>query len=166
MVEPIRRIIADLDPELPLANVKPLAAVAAAAFATRRLTLSLVTTFGIIALFLAVVGIYGLMAQSVAQRAQEFGVRQALGATRRDIVWLVLSKATVLTVAGLVGGLLLSLASTRVVASLLYGVGRADPFTFSAVTVLLLVTSVIASYLPARRATRVSPATALRSSDP
>jgi len=165
MVDPIRRIIADLDPELPLANVKPLAAVAYGALATRRLTLSLVTTFGIIALFLAVVGIYGLIAQSVGQRVQEFGVRQALGATQRDLVWLVLSKATVLTVAGLVGGLLLSLASTRLVASLLYGVGRADPLTFSVVTGLLLVTAVIASYLPARRATRVSPATALRSSN-
>ncbi|MEO5897137.1 MAG: ABC transporter permease [Vicinamibacterales bacterium] len=164
-VDSIRRVIADLDPELPLANVKQLEAVASAAFATRRLTLSLVTAFGVIALFLAVVGIYGLMAQTVGQRVQEFGVRQALGATRWDIVRLVLSQSVVLTVAGLGAGLVLSVLSTRLLTSLLYGVGRADPLTFGAVTALLLGTSAVASYLPARRATHVSPATALRSSN-
>jgi len=165
MADPIRRIISDLDPELPLANVRPLEAVASSAFAARRLTLSLVAAFGVIALLLALVGIYGLMAQLVGQRVQEFGVRQALGATRSDIVRLVVSQAAVVTVAGVVTGVLLSIVSTRLLASLLYGVGRADPLTFSAVIALLLGTSVVASYLPARRATRISPATALRSSN-
>ena len=87
-------------PELPLANVRPLESVAGAAIATRRLTLWLVAAFGLTALFLAVVGIYGVMAQAVGQRRQEFGVRQALGATRGDILRLVLSSGAVMTVAG------------------------------------------------------------------
>jgi putative ABC transport system permease protein len=165
LVEPIRRVIQNLDPELPLANVKPLVAVAGAAMAARRLTLWLVGTFGVTALLLALVGIYGLMAQAVGQRVQEFGVRQALGATKLDIMRLVLSGAAVLTAAGLVAGLVLSLASTRLLSSMLYGVGPVDPTTFATVTAVLLATALFASYLPARRATRVSPATALRSAD-
>jgi putative ABC transport system permease protein len=165
LVEPIRRLIQNLDPELPLANVNPLDAVAGAALAARRLTLWLVGTFGVTALLLALVGIYGLMAQAVGQRVQEFGVRQALGATRLDIMRLVLSGAAALTLAGLIAGLALSLASTRLLSSMLYGVGPVDPTTFATVTVLLLATALLASYLPARRATLVSPATALRSAD-
>lgn len=164
-IDPIRRAIANLDPQLPLANVRPLDAVAAAAMATRRLTLWLVGTFAITALVLAVVGIYGLMAQAVAQRAQEFGIRQALGATRLDILRTVLSGAAILTVAGVTAGLVLSLASTRLLASLLYGVTAADPVTFVSVSASLLTTALLASYLPARRATRVSPASALRASE-
>ena len=91
LVEPMRRALSEIDPELPLANVKALEAVAGAAVATRRLTLWLVATFGVTALFLAVVGIYGVMTQVVGERMQEFGVRQALGATRGDILRLVMS---------------------------------------------------------------------------
>jgi putative ABC transport system permease protein len=165
LAEPIRQVIRGLDPELPLANVKPLDGVAGAAMAARRLTLWLVGTFGVTALLLALVGIYGLMAQAVGQRVQEFGVRQALGATRIDIMRLVLSGAAALTAAGLIAGLALSFASTRLLASMLYGVGPVDPTTFATVTAVLLVAALFASYLPARRATRVSPATALRSTD-
>ena len=165
LVEPIRRAIATLDPQLPLANVRPLEAVAVAAMATRRLTLWLVGVFAVTALVLAVVGIYGVMAQAVGQRVQEFALRQALGATRLDILRLVLSGAAILTVGGLAAGLALSFGSTRLLVSLLYGVSAADPATLVGVTVLLLTTALMASYLPARRATRVNPATALRASE-
>jgi predicted permease len=163
LVEPIRRALSEIDPELPLANVKPLEAIAGAAVATRRLTLWLVATFGVTALFLAVVGIYGVMTQVVGERLQEFGVRQALGATRGDILRLVLSGGVTLTAAGLIAGLLLSIASTRVLEALLYGVTAADATTFAAVTVLLLTVALVAAYVPARRATRISAAAALRS---
>ena len=141
LAEPIRQVIRGLDPELPLANVKPLDGVAGAAMAARRLTLWLVGTFAVTALLLALVGIYGLMAQAVGQRVQEFGVRQALGATRVDIMRLVLSGAAALTAAGLIAGLALAFASTRLLASMLYGVGPVDPATFGTVTAVLLATA-------------------------
>jgi predicted permease len=162
IVDPIRRAVREIDPELPLAQVRPLEAVAGAAIATRRLTLWLVATFGMTALFLAVVGIYGVLAQAVGQRAHEFGVRQALGATRADIMRLVFSSGAAITIGGVAGGVLLALASTRLLASLLYGVTAIDPTTFAAVGVVLAAAAAAASYLPARRATRISAATALR----
>jgi predicted permease len=165
LVEPIRRVVREIDPALPLASVRPLESVAGAAIAARRLTLWLVATFGVTAFFLAVVGIYGVMAQAVRQRTNEFGVRQALGATERDIMRLVLSSGAVLTTIGLVAGALLSMAATRLFSSMLYGVSATDPGTFVSVTLLLLGASFAAVYLPARRATRVSPAHALRATE-
>jgi predicted permease len=162
LVEPLRRVLAELDPELPLANVRPLEAVASAAVAARRLTLWLVAAFGVTALLLAVVGVYGVMTQMVGERVQEFGVRQALGATRSDILRLVLSSGVTLTAAGLIAGLLLSIASTRLLESLLYGVSAADTRTFASVTVLLLAVALAAAYVPAHRATLISAAAALR----
>lgn len=162
LVEPVRKAIQAIDPELPLANVRPLEAVAAAAVATRRLTLWLVATFGVTALLLAVVGIYGVMAQAVGQRRQEFGIRQALGATRADILHLVFSSGAGLTVGGLAAGLALAVGSTRVLISLLYGVTPLDTETFAAVGAVLVAASAAAIYLPARRATAASAATALR----
>jgi predicted permease len=158
----IRRAIAEIDPELPLANVHPLESVASAALATRRLTLWLVAAFGLTSFFLAVVGIYGVMAQAVGQRRQEFGVRQALGATPRDIMRHVFSTGAGMTIAGLIAGAALAFATTRLLGSLLYGVTPFDPGTFAAVTTVLLASAAGAIYFPARRATRVSPATALR----
>jgi predicted permease len=165
IVEPIRRAVREIDPELPLANVRPLEIVAGAAIATRRLTLWLVTTFGLTALFLAVVGIYGVMAQAVDQRRHEFGVRQALGATRADIMRLVFSSGAVLTVVGLLAGVGLARGSTRLLVSLLYGVTPLDSATFAGVAVILLTAAAGAAYLPARRATRISAAAALRIAD-
>jgi predicted permease len=164
IIEPIRRALREIDPALPLANVKPLESVAGAAIATRRLTLWLVTLFGATALFLAVVGLYGVMAQAVGQRTQEFGIRQALGATRGDIMRLVFSSGVLMTVAGLGVGVALALMSTRLLASLLYRVTPLDTATFVTVGVVLLVTSAIAAYVPARRATHISAAVALRDS--
>jgi putative ABC transport system permease protein len=165
IVEPVRRALREIDPEVPLATVSALETVAGAATATRRLTLWLVVTFGVTALVLAVVGIYGVMAQAVGQRTQEFGVRQALGATRGDILRLVFSSASVMIVAGLAIGAVLALASTRLLSSLLYGVTALDAATFASVAMILAVAAAAASYLPARRATRISAASALRAAD-
>jgi predicted permease len=162
LVEPIRKAIKEIDPELPLANVRPLESVAAAALATRRMTLWLVGAFGVTALLLAVVGVYGVMAQAVGQRRQEFGVRQALGATPADILRLVFSSAAGMTVGGLLAGVLLAVGSTRLLMSLLYGVTPLDPATFAAVGAVLVAAAAGAIYLPARRATRVSAVLALR----
>jgi predicted permease len=165
LAEPVRRALREIDPALPLANVRLLETVAGAAIATRRLTLWLVATFGLTALFLAIVGVYGVIAQSVGQRTQEFGVRQALGATRGDIVRLVLSSGVALTAAGLIAGLVLSIGSTRLLSSLLFGVGALDVPTFTAVAVVLLTAALAATYVPAWRATRISAAAALRSGE-
>ena len=162
MVEPLRRAVRELDSELPLANVRPLDAVAGAAISARRLALSLVATFGLVALFLAVIGIYGVIAQAVQQRSREFGVRQALGATRGDIMRLVFSSGAVLTVTGLVGGIALAIVSTRLLTALLYGVTPLDVPTFAGVAIILLASAAGAAYVPARRATRISAAAALR----
>jgi putative ABC transport system permease protein len=162
VVESIRRAVAGIDPQLPLANVRPLESVAIAATATRRLTLWLVAAFGLTSFFLAVVGIYGVMAQAVGQRRQEFGVRQALGATPRDILRLVFSSGAGMTIVGLVVGVALALGSTRLLASLLFGVTPLDPATFVSVAAILMGAAASATYLPARRATRISPAVVLR----
>ena len=165
IVESLRRAIREIDPGLPLARVRPLAAVAGAAMATRRTTVWLVLVFGITALVLAVVGIYGVMAQAVGQRAHEFGVRQALGATSADILQLVFSSAAAMTISGLAAGALLSLASTPLLASLLYRVTALDPVTFAGVTALLAAAAAGACYLPARRAARIGAAAALRAAN-
>jgi putative ABC transport system permease protein len=162
LVADLRRVIGELDPELPLANVRPLDSVAGAAMATRRLTLGLVATFGLTALVLAIVGIYGVMAQAVGQRQHEFGVRQALGATRGDIMRLVFSSGALITAAGLAAGLALGAAATRQLAAMLYGVTPLDPVTFTAVAAVLALAAGAAAYLPARRATRISAAASLR----
>ena len=135
------------------------------ALSTRRLTLSLVAVFGITALLLAVVGIYGVIAQSVGHRTQEFGVRLALGATQGDILRLVLTSGAVVIAGGVAAGLLLSAAATRLLDSLLYGVSAADLSTFVSVTMLLIASALLATYIPARRATRISAAAAMRTAE-
>jgi predicted permease len=162
LIEPVRRALRDIDPELPLANIRPLEAVAGAAIATRRLALWLVATFGVTALFLAVVGVYGVIAQTVEERTHEFGVRQALGATRGDIMRLVFSSSATMTCVGLAAGVALALTSTRLLVSLLYEVTPLDRWTFAAVTAILVLAAAGAAYLPARRATRISASSALR----
>jgi predicted permease len=165
LVDPVRRGLRELDPQLPLASIRSLESVAGGAMATRRLTLWLVTAFGITALVLAVVGIYGVMAQVVGQRQQEFGVRQALGATRGDIMRLVFSSAAVMTSVGVVIGFALAAVSTRLLVSLLYGVQPHDPITFAGVALALIAAAAVATYVPARRATHISAAAALRAAE-
>jgi predicted permease len=162
LIEPLQQAVRELDPELPLSAVRTLDQVSGAAFATRRFTLALVAAFALSALFLAVVGVYGVMAQVVGQRVREFGVRQALGARPADILRLVLSGGAVMGVAGLVLGVALALPLTRLVQSLLFRTSPSDPLTLAAVGVLLMLATLAASYIPARRAMRGDVAGALR----
>jgi predicted permease len=162
LVGPLMQAVRDLDPELPLAGVRTLDDIAGAALATRRFTLALVAAFALSALFLAVVGVYGVMAQAVGQRVREFGVRQALGAKPSDILQLVLSGGAVMGLVGLLAGVAVALPTTRLVQSLLYRTDPADPMTLASVAVVLLAATLAASYVPARRATKTDPASALR----
>jgi predicted permease len=162
LVEPITRAVRDLDPALPLANVAPLDRVAGDVLSARRFLLALVGAFAVTALALAVVGVYGMMAHAVGARVQEFGVRQALGATRADIGRIVLRSGAAIGLAGAAGGILLGVATTRLLAASLYGISPLDPLTFATVAVLLVAAALVASLVPARRATRVDPAVALR----
>jgi putative ABC transport system permease protein len=128
-----------------------------------RVTAALVSIFGVVALALAAVGIYGVVAYSVTERTREFGVRLALGARGTDVIRLVVGQGVTPVLVGLVIGLGGAWAVSRVLASLLFGIGTNDPLTFAFVAVFLGAVALTAAYLPARRATRVDPLTALRS---
>lgn len=123
----------------------------------------LLLAFGVLALTLAAIGTYGVIAYSVSQRTQEIGIRMTLGASRQDLLRMVVIVGLRLAIAGVLLGVALSLAAGRFIATLLFGVRAADPLTFSAVAAALLATAVIAAWVPARRATRVDPMVALRS---
>jgi len=122
----------------------------------------LLTMFGALALLLTAIGIFGVMAQSVTQRTAEIGIRMALGARRRDVLGLLLQRAALVTGNGLVLGILCALGFTRVIAGLLYDTEPHDPMTFGAVAGMLGVVALLACYVPARRATRIDAAVALR----
>jgi putative ABC transport system permease protein len=131
-------------------------------FARQRFTVTVLSGFAGGALLLAALGIFGVIAYIVTLRTREFGVRAALGATPRDIVRLVIRQTTGVVLVGLVVGLGAALGLTRLMTSLLYNVPATDPLTFASLTVFLAVVALLASYLPARRATRVDPMIALR----
>jgi putative ABC transport system permease protein len=136
--------------------------VVATALATPRLTGFLLGAFAAIALALAAVGIYGVLAYLVAQRSHEIGIRLAIGADRSQVLRMILEQGLKLAAGGIVIGLAVSVAVTRLMQSLLFGVGAMDPLTFAAVPVVLMAIALLASYVPALRATRVSPTTAFR----
>jgi putative ABC transport system permease protein len=136
--------------------------VAAESMSRRRFAMQLVGLFGILALLLAAVGIYGVIAYSVTQRTREIGIRVALGASRTAILRWVLKQGMVLTIAGVVIGIVGALALTRLLRSLLFGVGPTDLVTYGALAILLTIVALIACYVPARRATKVDPLVALR----
>jgi ABC-type antimicrobial peptide transport system permease subunit len=127
-----------------------------------RFTMMLLAVFSATALVLAIVGIYGVLSYSVTQRRQEFGIRIALGAERRDIFRLVLRQGLILSILGIVTGLLVSALLTRVLASLLYEISTLDFVSFFLAPLFFLGVTALASYLPARRATKVNPVEALR----
>ena len=127
-----------------------------------RFRASILGAFAGLALLLAAVGLYGVLSQLTAQRTQEFGVRMALGAQRRDVLTLVVKEALALTAAGLAIGLLCALVLTRFLSSLLYGMQYTDPLTLAAVSLLLIAVASIATAIPARRAAKVDPMVALR----
>jgi len=163
LVSAVRAQVQSVDNSQPIYNVNTMNAMIAAAVAPRRLNLVLLGGFAALALVLAAVGIYGVMANLVTQRTGEIGLRMALGAQRSDVLRLVIGRGLRLTLVGTAIGLGVSFAMLRLVRSLLYDVSATDPFTFVAITALLLLVALVACYLPARRATRVDPLVALRS---
>ncbi len=158
----IAREVHALDANLPLSELKTMDDRVADAMWRTRISAWLLSAFAALALLLTAIGIFGVMAQAVAQRTAEIGIRMALGAQARDVLGLVLRRAAVVTAAGIVIGAGLALLLTRLLAALLYGVEPGDPATFVSVAVLLGVIALVAGYIPARRATRVDAIAALR----
>lgn len=153
----MRRDVAALDSSLPLANVAGLPSLVDASLAGRRFTMVVIAVFAAVAVVLAVVGVYGLLAYIVGQRRSEIGLRLAIGAAPSEVVWLFVREGAVLTVAGLGAGLAGALIAGRLIASLLFDVTPADPATFVGVTCALAVAAACATYVPARRAACVPP---------
>jgi putative ABC transport system permease protein len=152
----------ELDPSLTVFDVRTMSDRMSASMARQRFAMTMLGVFAAFAMLLAVVGIYGVMSHLVAQGSHEIGVRMALGAERRGILLMVLRRGSELTVAGVVAGLVGAVALTRVMASLLFGVSSTDVMTFAIVPIILIATALLATYIPALRATRVDPTVALR----
>ena len=162
MVPVVRAAVREIDRELPLAQIRTMEEMIGRSMSQRRLSTVLLGTFSGIALMLATIGIYGVMSYTVSQRQRELGIRMALGATRDGVLRLVLRQGMQLAIVGVALGLLGAFALTRLVASQLYGVEATDPITFVAVTAMLTTVALMASLVPAMRATRVDPVVALR----
>jgi len=161
LVSAVRNEIHQVDPNQPISDVRTMDQVLGEETAARRLGMTLLTIFAALALLLATLGIYGVLAYFVVQHTQEIGVRMALGAQRGDILRLVVMKGMRLALLGVVIGLGVAFAMTRLMSSLVYGVGTGDPVTYATIALLLTGVALLACYLPARRATRVDPMVAL-----
>ncbi len=162
MVAAIRREVESIDKDQPISDVRTLEQRVAASVSAKRFSMLLMTIFAVVAVLLAVVGIYGVMSYSVTQNTREIGIRMALGATRKDVLALVIGNGIALTITGLALGLVVAFGVTRFMASLLYGVSATDAITFAVVATALAVVAVGACYLPAHRATKIDPMVALR----
>lgn len=159
----LRREVAAVDPELPLYDLVTLEALVERSMGQRRFSTELLALFAALALALSAVGIYGLVSFSVTQRTRELGIRMALGADARKLVWMVLGQSLKLALWGIAIGLVAGALLTRLMGSLLYGVGQFDPVTMLGVAAIMGAVTLVASAVPAWRATRVDPVTALRS---
>jgi putative ABC transport system permease protein len=162
LADGLRRTLRQMDPNLPLFNLRTLAEYKRLKLADRMNGVEILAGFGALALLLASIGVYGVMAFSVGQRTREIGIRIALGARGREVVSLFVGRAMRLTVIGVVIGLSLSLALSKMMQGMLFGLTPTDGVTFIGVAALLSVVAVVASWLPARRAARVDPVRALR----
>jgi ABC-type antimicrobial peptide transport system permease subunit len=158
----VRQIVADVDSSVAVDKVIPMRERLFDSAANDRFWLRLLGVFGGLAVFLATVGIYGVIAYAVEQRAHEFSIRTAMGAGRRDIVLLVLREGLIVTVVGIVIGLVLAFVFTRLIASQLYGVTPTDPLTMIVVVLLLTTIAMLACVIPARHAANAQPLRALR----
>ena len=161
-VTAIRQAVREVDSELPLSGITTQARQADDTLRTERLFARLLSFFGLLALLLAAIGLYGVMAYTVTQRTREIGIRMALGAQRHNVLKLMLSQGMVLTLIGIALGTGIAIGLTRLIESLLFGVKATDPVTFVAIALLLAAVALLASYIPARRATKVNPLVALR----
>jgi putative ABC transport system permease protein len=162
VVNAIRSRIAAVDRDLAVANVETMTSILDRSVASRRASAMLMLAFGLVAAVLSVIGIYGVLSYSVAQRAQEIGVRIALGAKPWDVLRLVIGQGLKLTLAGVAIGLIAAFAITRLLTGLLYGISATDPATFIVIAGLLTFVALVACFVPARRATRVDPMVVLR----
>jgi putative ABC transport system permease protein len=158
----VRGLVLSLDPEMPPSGVRTLEDEVSSLVAGPRFSATVLALFAVVALVMAAVGVYGVMAYSAGQRTREIGVRIALGATRRQVLWLMLTDGVVIVAAGLGAGLVLAVWLAKGLTGLLHEVAPADPVALASVALLLSVTGIAAAYVPARRATRVSVLTALR----
>jgi putative ABC transport system permease protein len=158
----IETAIHSVNKDQPLTDILTLDRIKDQALASNRLQSVLLGIFAALALLLSALGIYGVISYSVAQRTQELGIRAALGASKPGLLWLVLRRGLILTLAGLALGAGGALGLTRLMASLLYNIGARDPMTMAAVATVLVAVAAFACYVPARRATKVDPLVALR----
>ncbi len=162
LIARIRAEAAAMDPDVPIAELSTLASYVSNAMSQTRFLLALIGAFAVLALGLASLGLYGVISYSARQRTREMGVRVAFGASERDVLRLILGQGLVVALAGIALGLAGAFAMTRVVSAYLVGVSATDPITFAAVPALLLAIAIVASFFPARRASRVDPVEALR----
>ncbi len=162
LVAAARNEVRELDRDVPVAQTSTLEQRFDQSVAPSRFTSLLLTVFGLVALTLASVGIYGVMAYTVSERKHEIGIRMALGAQTRDVLKLVMRQGVTLALIGMAIGTIASLALTRLMKTLLFGVSATDPLTFGVITALLIIVALLACWIPARRATKVDPMIALR----
>jgi putative ABC transport system permease protein len=158
---PIRDLVKKLDADLPIYDVQTMSNRLASSLAARRFSMSLLLSLAVLAIFLAAVGMYSVITNSVNQRNREIGMRMALGAKRRDILRMVVGEGIVMATVGIAAGLALAYWATRLLASLLFGISATDLVTYLATSLLLIALAAVVSYFPARKATRVSPLTVL-----
>ena len=151
-----------IDGQIPVPEARTMVEVMGASVEARRFNMLLLGVFAAVAMLLAAVGIYGVMSYAVTQRTREIGLRIALGARPRDVIGMVVGRGMLLTSIGAAAGVALSLALTRLMSGMLFGVGAKDPLTFVCVSLLLAGVALTACYVPARRATKVDPMVALR----
>jgi putative ABC transport system permease protein len=162
MAATVRKAVWEIDKDQPVSNIQTMDQILAESIARQRFSMLVLAIFAAVALVLAGVGIYGVMSYSVAQRTHEIGIRMALGAQTGAVLKLAVGYGMKLVIAGIAIGLIAAFALTRVMSTLLFGVTATDPTTFTLISLLLIGVAVIASYIPARRATRVNPIIALR----
>ena len=162
LIADVRSIIRSVDPDQPLGGIRTMENIVSEFVAPQRLTMLISGLFAALALLLAMIGLYGVLSYSVAQRGHEFGIRMALGASAGDILHLIITQGLRLALVGIIVGMAGALALTRVLTSLLFGIMPNDPITFGAVAIFLVGVALLACYIPARRATKVDPIVALR----